>query len=68
MIPIFSAQQMLEFEQGTKSLLAMLPTILEEFNVKAKVKRGKFDALVKEGFTEEQAMQIIVAAKDDMTL
>lgn len=68
MKPLISAQQLFEIEQNIKTLAAFLPTAVEEYEVKSKFKRAKFDALIKEGFTEEQAMQIICAGKDDITL
>lgn len=68
MKPIISAQQILEAEQQIKTLLALMPTFIEEYAVRAKVKREKFDALKREGFTDEQAMQVIVAAGSDLQL
>lgn len=68
MEPIISAQQILEAEQRVKALFAIMPTLVEEYAVNAKVKREKFDALKREGFTDEQAMQVIVAGGSDLQL
>lgn len=62
------ANTMLEAEQRNKTLEALLPSIIEEYQVNSKIKREKFKALTNEGFTNEQAMQIIVAGGDNITL
>lgn len=68
MNPLFSAQQLLEMEQGIETLKAMIPMAIEDYAVAARLKREKFIALTREGFTEDQAMQIIVAGKDNVAL
>lgn len=68
MKPLMSAQQLLEAEQKIKTLEALMPTIVEEYKVYAKVKREKFDALLGENFTEEQALQIVIAGGSDLAL
>lgn len=65
---MISAQQLFELEQATATIKALIPNLIEDYKVKSQVKREKFKALINEGFTEEQAMQIIVAAKDDISL
>ncbi|MEK4024453.1 hypothetical protein [Sporosarcina sp. FSL W7-1283] len=68
MDPMFSAQKLLEYGERIKSLWAMLPTFIDEYEIHARLKREKFNALTKEGFTESQAMEIIVAGQTDMSL
>ena len=68
MKPLISAQQILEIEQETATIKALIPNLIEDYKVKSKIKREKFNALINEGFTEEQAMQIIIAAKNDIVL
>lgn len=68
MNPLISAQVLLENEQRIRTLKSLIPTMIEEYEVNARLKREKFIALKREGFTEEQAMEIIIAGKDSMTL
>lgn len=68
MDPMFSAQQLLEYEERIKTLWAMLPTFIDEYEIHARLKREKFNALTKEGFSESQAMEIVVAGQSDMDL
>lgn len=68
MDPMFSAQQMMEFEERVKTMWAMLPNFVAEYEIAARMKREKFNALTKEGFTESQAMEIIAAGNSDMRL
>ncbi|MEK5148804.1 hypothetical protein MKX53_17625 [Psychrobacillus sp. FSL K6-4615] len=68
MKPLISAQELFEMEQRTKTLKAIIPNAIEEYAVQARLKREKFNALTYEGFTQEQAMQIIVANKEKITL
>mgnify|MGYP003410557757 CR=1 FL=1 len=68
MNPLISAQTLLEAEHRIKTLVAIAPSIIEEYAVHAKLKREKFKALTREGFTEEQAMQIIVNGGESLNL
>lgn len=68
MKPLISAQTLLESEQRLTTLKALIPAMTEEYAVHARLKREKFNALISEGFTPEQAMQIIVAGKDSFSL
>lgn len=68
MKPLISANTILEAEQRTKTLKALIPSIIEEYQVHAKLKREKFNALIGEGFTDVQAMQIIVAGGESIGL
>lgn len=68
MKPMISAQTLLEAEQRLETLRAIIPSLVEEYGVNARIKREKFKALIAEGFTQEQAMQIIVAGGDSVTL
>ena len=38
-----------------------LPIIMESLEIQAKVKKGYYDYLIKEGFTEQQALEIAKA-------
>lgn len=60
-VPIVSAQELLEIENGIKTMWAMLPQFIDEYEIYARLKWEKLCALKKEGFTEEQAMQIVIA-------
>ncbi|AMW99326.1 hypothetical protein [Rummeliibacillus stabekisii] len=64
----FSAQQLLEMEQSVENLKAVMSIMIEGYAVSAKFKREKYEALLREGFSETQAMQIVIAGKDDITL
>lgn len=68
MNPIFSAQQLFEMEQARETLKMMIPEIVEGYKISAKLKRGKYNALVGEGFSSEEAIQIIVAGKESTDL
>lgn len=66
--PLISAQTVYESEQRTETLKALIPNIIEEYAVHARLKREKYNALIKENFTPEQAMQIIIAGRDGLEL
>lgn len=64
----FSAQQIFEAEKKIQMIIDLTPTIVEEYAARAALKREKFKALKAEGFTDEQAMQIIVAGGTNLDL
>ena len=45
-------------------MMEELPNMIEHFKLIAKLKKAQFDLYVKEGFTEEQAMQLIISESD----
>lgn len=48
-----------KYEKSIANMWGMLPYVTQEWEVKAKFLKAKYDGLIKEGFTEEQAMQIV---------
>ena len=44
----------------------MMPETIQMITLLAQLRKVKFDALVKEGFTEPQALQIVVETEIDM--
>lgn len=48
-----------KYEKSIQNMWEMLPYATQEWEVKAKFLKVKHDGLIKEGFTEEQAMEII---------
>ena len=54
-----TAMQLLELQMATDNLKTMLPLVLERQQVIAKVRKEKFDATIAEGFTEQQAIEIV---------
>ncbi len=51
----------IEFAEGVEELEKDLPTLKKYYGVAAKAMREYFNALVKEDFTEEQALEIVIA-------
>lgn len=68
MKPLISAQELLEMQTANNTLKALIPEIRETFIVAAKIKKEKYNALIQEDFTPEQAMQIIIAGKSEIGL
>lgn len=66
--PKISAHQIFEAEQSIKMLIGLTPTIIEEYAVRARLKREKFEALKREGFNEEQALQIVISGGHNLEL
>lgn len=48
-------------EKHIDHMKEMLPYVLQEWDVKATFLKKKYDRLIEEGFTEEQAMGIVKA-------
>lgn len=48
-----------KYEKGVQNMRDMLPYAMQEWEVKAKFLKTKYDGLIKEGFTDAQAMEII---------
>lgn len=44
-------------------LRVTMPMVLEHNQIRAKLARSQFDALLKEGFTKEQALELVKAWK-----
>lgn len=57
--PMNSAALSLEIQMGLDNLKAMLPLIIEQNAVNAKILNAKYKSLLQEGFTEAQALSII---------
>lgn len=66
--PMISAQEIFEVEKLTETQEALIPTLRDNYSIAAKIKREKFIALKKEGFTDEQAMQIVISRKSKLDL
>lgn len=47
-----------ERSRALKDLAAALPSMIESQSITAAILRAKFNALVKEGFTEAQAIEL----------
>lgn len=52
--------EQVKMAQAVHNMMVMLPAILEHADIEARIKRGRFLSLVKAGFSESQAMQILV--------
>lgn len=48
-----------KYEKSIAHMNEILPHLVQEWDVKATFLKAKYDRLIKEGFTEEQAMEII---------
>ncbi|MFD1203567.1 hypothetical protein ACFQ38_00250 [Sporosarcina contaminans] len=57
--PMNSAALNLEIQIGLDNLKAMLPLIIEQNAVNAKILSAKYNSLLHEGFTEAQALEIL---------
>ena len=52
------AASQFQLEQGVEQTKRNMPLILEYITLQAKQRRAKYRALVKEGFTPEQALEL----------
>ena len=68
MKPMISASEILEMEQQIDTLNAMLPHLVESYEVRAKIKYEKYQALVMSGFSEDQAIGIVIAGGSGIEL
>lgn len=50
-----------ELEMAIQELTSNLPIMIESAKISAKVLKAKYDSLTAEGFTEQQALEIIKA-------
>lgn len=48
-----------EMKEAIADLWAMLPAQLEYVMIQSKMRKKKYDSLLKEGFTEQQALEIV---------
>ncbi|MEV9641752.1 hypothetical protein ABZ756_13710 [Mammaliicoccus sciuri] len=48
-----------KYEKSIEHMNEMLPYVIQEWDVKAKFLKKKHDRLIAEGFTEEQALEIV---------
>ena len=48
-----------EYEKNIQTMWDMLPYVIQEWEPKSKFLKAKYDGLIREGFTEQQAMEII---------
>ena len=49
----------LQFQMELDNIRNLLPHVLEQQKLNAKVHRARFNALVSEGFSEKQALEIV---------
>lgn len=49
-----------KFQKEIDALLQVVPYALQQAEIQAKVSFGQYDKLVKAGFTQDQAMKIIL--------
>lgn len=55
--------QRLEAEMAIHNLVQNMDVFIEHQQALAKIRKAKYDALVKEGFTNEQALHIVSVSK-----
>ncbi len=51
-------KDLLQLAQGVKAMRERLPALLEFHQLNARLMRAKYQAFVKEGFTQEQALYL----------
>lgn len=51
--------KLLEIQMETDNLKNLIPLVIERTEMLAKVRKAKYDALLQEGFSEQQAVEII---------
>lgn len=61
--PKSNAMVSLEAQIRLDTLKNLFPVILDEIKMNAKLRKAKYDALVDEGFSSEQAIEIISKSK-----
>ena len=47
-----------EFKQAIRKMIEATPDLIEYYKIDAQLRREKFKALVEEGFTEDQALEL----------
>ena len=57
--PMNSAALSLEIQMELDNLKSLLPLFLEKHSLNARILKSQFDSLLKEGFSEAQALEII---------
>lgn len=55
--------QRLELEMAVHNFVENLDLIIENGKALAKIRKAKYDALIAEGFTEQQALHIVSVSK-----
>jgi hypothetical protein len=55
--------QRLELEMGVHNLESNMDLIIKSAKLHAEIRRAKFDSLVQKGFSEQQALQIVIHTK-----
>lgn len=53
------AMQSLELQMALDNMKEFLPLFIERCTPNAKIRKAKYEALLKEGFTEAQAIEIV---------
>jgi len=53
-------EQILEMEKNLKVMKRSIPTMVEYYNVIAHLRHEKYKALVKEGFSADQALALVM--------
>jgi len=56
--PNLSADQMKKMIEAGQRLMEQMPALIDFFKISAKLTRAKFDALKKEGFNDQQALEL----------